>query len=1136
MFSINKNVVYFLAALVLIGGMFVLFKKTSILSLILPHSQFAWVDGSGLQYTTNSLGIQSLSYNGVDLISSAFGTFYDDKNDPATFVSADGTATTTVGPQRKLATLSTVCPDPNKTNPQCYQQIFNDGQYYSYTVTVELSTYDSNTLLTDVYVTNNDATNTLASFSMGNWLGTSMHLPDLAANFYGGFSTSPVAFILGSTWGSIALYTDDYTKNISVGTSNTYDTRSGVATNVDLLWNFNSYEHIAPGVTIHYPLYMKFGSTSDTDTSLAQAAYTAYDTAQPYLVNWTNRKPIARWIMADLVARSSTNPRGYFRTNASDETINALDQANFDALMATATDEVITNLNSMNPKPQAVLLWDIEGQEFWHYFSYVGYPNMLPLIAPEMDAVIDQVVTRLNDAGYPIALTLRPSSFQVGTVLPSTCHNDPSNADLNDVFIKTDAPVGYRGYECTATNTWTQNGYGQPSHQTCSWDDSVILNNLRTKINYARTRWNVKMFYVDSTVYCQYPGGGSSFNSSIFDQLETEYPDTLFMPENENKYFYRSTAPYNQVNMGSYNTPSDATSLYPQSFSVLANYDGVDFTNSTTRSTIQQSITAGNIFMVDAWWPNPTNEDVLQLYRNAGVTTAADVTAPTVTAFTVPSTSNSFTVGITTFTATDDVGVTKYLINESSAIPSANDAGWSNAATTTYRFSSNGNKTLYAWAKDAAGNISSSVSAPVTVTVVDTTAPVIGTFSIPSTASALSVSITAFTATDDTAVTGFLLSESATTPLASDSGWVSSAPTTYTFGSSGTKTLYAWTKDAAGNISAAATGSVTITISSGGGGGGGTTSGSSGGGGGGGATYYSLTLKTAGTGYGTTTSNPSGIICVSTTCTASFVVGSLVTLTAQPAASSHLTSWTGCTSVNGLTCTVTMSAAASVTATYDGGAATNNAVQNISPITSPIIGLIPSAYLNLPYGSRSTAVLTLQKYLITGGYLSSIYATGYYGQLTANAVAQYRLSHGGGSATSVSASGTITSYLFLSTTGAQVKTLQKMLNAKGYTIASSGIGSPGNETTYFGPATQVALQKFQCATISVCSGTPLTTGYGATGPRTRAALSGTAIPAAQQSVPISTYTPVKTTTTAPKTTTTTTVAKPIVVPVINFGF
>lgn len=70
----------------------------------------------------------------------------------------------------------------------------------------------------------------------------------------------------------------------------------------------------------------------------------------------------------------------------------------------------------------------------------------------------------------------------------------------------------------------------------------------------------------------------------------------------------------------------------------------------------------------------------------------------------------------------------------------------------------------------------------------------------------------------------------------------------------------------------------------------------------------------------------------------------------------------------------------------------------------------------------------------------------------------------------------------------QVRILQQCLNNKGIAVASSGVGSLGNETTFFGSLTQVAVQRFQTNQNIVSAGTPGTTGYGSLGPRTRAAL------------------------------------------------
>ncbi len=58
---------------------------------------------------------------------------------------------------------------------------------------------------------------------------------------------------------------------------------------------------------------------------------------------------------------------------------------------------------------------------------------------------------------------------------------------------------------------------------------------------------------------------------------------------------------------------------------------------------------------------------------------------------------------------------------------------------------------------------------------------------------------------------------------------------------------------------------------------------------------------------------------------------------------------------------------------------------------------------------------------------------------------------------------TFTQNLTIGSTGNEVMQLQKFLNAKGYTVAASGAGSLGNESSYFGTLTQSALAKYQAA-------------------------------------------------------------------------
>lgn len=93
----------------------------------------------------------------------------------------------------------------------------------------------------------------------------------------------------------------------------------------------------------------------------------------------------------------------------------------------------------------------------------------------------------------------------------------------------------------------------------------------------------------------------------------------------------------------------------------------------------------------------------------------SDAVAPTITAFAIPDSVDNFIIPITTFTATGNA--TAYKITESATVPNLTDAGWSSTIPTTYTTSSEGIKTLYAWVRDAAGNISTSATDNIVVTV-----------------------------------------------------------------------------------------------------------------------------------------------------------------------------------------------------------------------------------------------------------------------------------------------------------------------------------------------------------------------------------------------------------------------------------
>ena len=77
-----------------------------------------------------------------------------------------------------------------------------------------------------------------------------------------------------------------------------------------------------------------------------------------------------------------------------------------------------------------------------------------------------------------------------------------------------------------------------------------------------------------------------------------------------------------------------------------------------------------------------------------------------------------------------------------------------------------------------------------------------------------------------------------------------------------------------------------------------------------------LTVFRTGAGTGTVTSNPAGIDC-GTDCSQVYASGTVVTLTATAASNSTFAGWSGCDTVSGATCTVTVSSGRTATAAFN---------------------------------------------------------------------------------------------------------------------------------------------------------------------------------------------------------------------------
>src|SRR5262245_4722282 len=344
-------------------------------------------------------------------------------------------------------------------------------------------------------------------------------------------------------------------------------------------------------------------------------------------LSWTDRRPIAQWFMASAGSRTATNPRGWRYGGGT-----IVPQSAFTTAMLNATDFVIGIMNAMNPRPQGIILWDLEGQEFFSG-AYIGDPRLLSGIAPEMDAVIDQMRTKLRTAGYRVGITIRSSHIMSGTALPATCRSDAGYVSQVqwrwDTYIKFDEPATFRWFTCMSTNTWVQEGANTGGAQSMYDVDADILAEIQAKVQYAVDRWSASMFYFDANLYSTQ----FRLNASIWAALYNVFPQILMIPEHTLTGYFDVTTDY-EIS-GAPACPSQAIrDVYPRSFCVM-NAMNLNLDDPTVRADLLKQMRLGNSTFVHGWWANPTNTSVLEIWRHGH--------SPPLT---VPSTTGAHPVGL----------------------------------------------------------------------------------------------------------------------------------------------------------------------------------------------------------------------------------------------------------------------------------------------------------------------------------------------------------------------------------------------------------------------------------------------------------------------------------------------------------
>jgi hypothetical protein len=192
--------------------------------------------------------------------------------------------------------------------------------------------------------------------------------------------------------------------------------------------------------------------------------------------------------------------------------------------------------------------------------------------------------------------------------------------------------------------------------------------------------------------------------------------------------------PTDFVGLRSTTTPSVLGFVHDYSY-LTGNSAGNGNYHYTSNSSLLNKVSAGTSIL-------PYDFDGNQRHDNGFGAIGAyewDVVAPVITAFSASS-AGSLSANIT-LSATDAVGVAGYWLGESNITPAFNAVGWTFPAPVLYSFSSPGSKTLYTWAKDAVGNISSGASTTVSIAA-DVTPPTISVIASSTTINAATVTWT----------------------------------------------------------------------------------------------------------------------------------------------------------------------------------------------------------------------------------------------------------------------------------------------------------------------------------------------------------------------------------------------------------
>ncbi len=338
---------------------------------------------------------------------------------------------------------------------------------------------------------------------------------------------------------------------------------------------------IPPGESDEYHVSLNFVPADAPDAELVAGLVEHVREARPMALEWDDRRPIGRLFLCHPFRRWETNPRGYLFGKGKDNNVFTEEGlAAFREGMLEYADRAVEILRKHDA--QGVIIWDLEGQEYWHPMSYIGNPHEMSFISPEMERYSDEFIAKFTDAGLKVGLCIRP----------------------------TEIALGVRPY----ARFWHR-------------DVPEPVEHLSRKIEYCKERWGVSIFYFDSNVY---PGSWDPWGTygtkkpdpripwtmptRIIEAVQKRHPDVLIIPEHENDAYHLFTPTYKTAIVDEIGCPETVRALYPRAFSCVATDPR---TMDRLWDTYVRNVGAGDVLFVEGWYEPVVNYYSDGIYREA---------------------------------------------------------------------------------------------------------------------------------------------------------------------------------------------------------------------------------------------------------------------------------------------------------------------------------------------------------------------------------------------------------------------------------------------------------------------------------------------------------------------------------------